>query len=81
MNLDRLTELPAEVASDLGLPGAIIIGVSEHGDIVVHAHGTNHQETVRCLSVAIHAVLSQHDDLVRRGAAGKEAADRAKLLM
>lgn len=78
MGLEKLETLPRDVADELGLPAAIVIGVDEHGSIVVHSHGINHAETVRCLSVAIHAVLTQHDELVLQGAAGPEAQRRAQ---
>ncbi len=66
-----------EVAKALTLPNAIVIGVAANGDIIVSATPSlNHRETVEKLAVAIHATLSQHDELVREGAAGAEPAER-----
>ena len=68
---------PAVVAIGLQLPGAIVIGRHANGDIIVNfTEGLDHRTVVEALSVAIHAVMSEHDRQILAGRAGAAAQKR-----
>lgn len=64
------------VSKKLSVPGCIVILSNADGTIGMTADGVNHFRANEMLSVGIHINLSQHDDLVRAGAAGSEAQER-----
>ncbi len=72
-HLEKIETLPELAAKELGLPGAIVIGVMEDGSIIVKGHGITLADQVTALAVSIHAVLSEHDRLVLSGEAGEAA--------
>lgn len=67
-------------AKRLAVPGVIVLVSNEDGTIGMTAHGINHARANEMLSVGIHLNLSQHYDLVRQGAAGKDAAEHIREL-
>jgi hypothetical protein len=69
---------PQFVCDQLGVPGCIILISCADGSIGLSAHGVNHARANELLSVGIHINLTQHDQLVRAGAAGEAAQRQAE---
>lgn len=66
------------VCERLGIPGCMIVTNHPDGSIGYAGHGVNHAKANELLSVGIHINLTQHDDLVRQGAAGEQARQKAE---
>lgn len=71
-----LDNAPDFVAMGIGVPFAIVIGRLPNGDIMVNHNLPEHRQVVEALAVAIHAVMSQHDEQILAGRAGAAAQKR-----
>lgn len=63
------------LVKQLCVPGVVVLTSNADGTIGMCAHGVNHMQINDLLSVGIHINLSQHDEAVARGEAGKLAQD------
>lgn len=68
-----LNTAPREICEQIGVPGCIVLVANVDGSIGFSAHGLNNIKANELLSVGIHINLSQHDLMVRAGAAGEDA--------
>jgi len=76
-NADTIAQF---VCDNLGIPGCVVLISCADGSIGLMAHGVNHAKANELLSVGIHINLTQHDQLVRAGAAGEAAQRQAEIL-
>lgn len=67
-------------AHRLKVPGVIVLVSNEDGTIGMTAAGVNHSRANEMFSVGIYMNLDQHYDLVRQGAAGKDAQEHIEAL-
>lgn len=68
--------VPEIITDALGLEGSIVVCVLPHDCIQVLSTGNiNHAKATQMLALAIHAVLSDHDNRVLAGEAGAAARD------
>jgi hypothetical protein len=58
----------------LCVPGVIILTSNEDGSMMMIAHGVIHARAAEMLSRGTQINLNQHDEFVRQGMAGAEAA-------
>lgn len=71
---------PQFLAKRLAVPGVLILVLNDDGTVGLNGHGVNHAKANEMLSLGIHMNLTQHDDFVRKGHAGKEAAEHIREL-
>ncbi|QOR55273.1 MAG: hypothetical protein SHS37scaffold220_42 [Phage 67_12] len=64
----------------LCVPGVIVITSNEDGSMMMIAHGVTHARAAEMLSRGTQINLNQHDDHVRAGEAGPEAAANQALV-
>ncbi|KAF1009494.1 MAG: hypothetical protein GAK28_00132 [Luteibacter sp.] len=68
-----LNTAPKAICDQIGVPGCIVLIANVDGSIGFSAHGVSPIKANELLSVGIHINLSQHDQMVRDGAAGEYA--------
>jgi hypothetical protein len=66
---------PELLASAFRVPGVLILAVNDDGSVSVNSHGLNHRGALDALTIGIHAVMCQHDEMVAKGMAGEAARD------
>jgi hypothetical protein len=68
------------VCEKLGVSGCVLVTSHPDGSVGFMGHGVNHAKANELLSVGIHINLTQHDQMVRDGAAGEDAQRKANLI-
>lgn len=69
----HLGNVAPAICHKLKVPGCMVLLMGTDGTISMAGYGMNHAKANELLSVGIHLNLSQHDELVRAGAAGPAA--------
>ena len=86
---DPLTGLPKDLhianfapalCKRLAVPGLIALLSNDDGSVMVISHGVNHARAAEMLSRGVQINLNQHDEYVRSGYAGEQAAEQQALL-
>lgn len=75
-----LAAVPAKICEESGAAACIVLVSDERGVTTLAMHGVNHAQANDMLSLGIHMNLTQHDELILAGAAGKEAQELAASL-
>lgn len=71
----NLVNAPEVLAGELRVPGVLVLAVNEDGSVSINSYGLNHRAAIDALAIGIHAVMCQHNDMVRDGYAGEAARD------